>query len=89
VFVGDRSAEDGELHDVMIFIMQSGDYPMLFSASRAVFRGERLYPVSPNLYFFDGRSLTTHCAAPGSRSIFGRSRAARSAASPVGWGWAR
>ncbi|MGI5817445.1 MAG: LptF/LptG family permease [Armatimonadota bacterium] len=59
VFVGDRSAEDGELHDVMIFMMQSGDYPMLFSASRAVFRGERLYPVSPNLYFFDGRSLTT------------------------------
>jgi lipopolysaccharide export system permease protein len=59
IYVGDRSADEGELRDVMIFMTQRNDYPMLFSASRAVFRGERLYPVSPNLYFFDGRSVTT------------------------------
>ncbi|MFW5867261.1 MAG: LptF/LptG family permease [Armatimonadota bacterium] len=59
IYVGDRAAEQQELRDVMIFMTQSDDYPMLFSASRAVFRGERLYPVSPDLYVFDGRSVTT------------------------------
>jgi lipopolysaccharide export system permease protein len=59
IYVGDRAAEEQQLRDVMIFMTQRGDYPMLFSASRAVFRGERLYPVSPKLYFFDGKSVTT------------------------------
>lgn len=59
IYVGDRDAEQQELHDVMIFMTHSQDYPMLFSASRAVFRGERLYPVSPMLHFFDGESVTT------------------------------
>lgn len=59
IYVGERDTEESELLDVMIFMTQRNDYPMLFSAQRAVFRGERLYPVSPNLYFFDGQSLTT------------------------------
>ncbi|MFO8079822.1 MAG: LptF/LptG family permease [Armatimonadota bacterium] len=59
IYVGDRVAGEQELRDVLIFMMQRNDYPLLFAADRAVFRGERLYPLSPKLLFFDGESVTT------------------------------
>ncbi len=58
IYVGDRVAGEQELRDVLIFMMQRNDYPLLFAADRAVFRGERLYPLSPKLLFFDGESVT-------------------------------
>ncbi len=59
VYVGGRSPEQQQLRDVMIFLTQTRGYPMLFAADRAVFRGERLYPISPKLYVFDGEAVTT------------------------------
>lgn len=59
VYVGDRGATQDELLDVMIFQTQRNDYPVVFVAPRAVFRGERLYPISPITYVFDGSGMTT------------------------------
>jgi len=65
IYVGDRVTGRQELRDVLIFMTQSEDYPILFAAERAVFRGERLFPVGPRMYFFDGRSPTTLRSAGG------------------------
>ncbi|MEA3400612.1 MAG: LptF/LptG family permease [Armatimonadota bacterium] len=59
VFVGERSGGPGELRDVLVFQTQPGDWPLLVAARRAVFRGDRLYPLGARLYYFDGRGLTT------------------------------
>ncbi len=59
VFVGESSPNRGELRDVMVFQKQPDDVPMVFWARRAVFRGERLYPMDADLYYFDGTGLTT------------------------------
>ncbi|HCA46275.1 MAG TPA: hypothetical protein DEP45_02630 [Armatimonadetes bacterium] len=63
IYVNDRIAEREELRDVLIFMTQPADYPMLFLAERAVFRGDVLYPINPRFYFFDGQSLTTQRSA--------------------------
>ncbi len=60
VYVGDRSPEAQELRDVLLFYeLQPGQSPDIFVAPRAVFRGDRLYPIDPIYYNFDGEGLTT------------------------------
>lgn len=59
IYVGDRSAQDQELLDVIVFQTQRDDAPLVFRAPRAVFRGERLFPIGPTFYYFDGEGLTT------------------------------
>ena len=59
IYVGGRSPEVQELRDVLVFHTQPEDYPLVFVAPRAVFRGERLYPIGPTFYYFDGEGVTT------------------------------
>ncbi len=59
IYVGERSPVPGELRDVMVFQSQPADWPLVFTAPRAVFRGDRLYPVDARFYYFDGVGLTT------------------------------
>lgn len=63
LFVGEPSPERGELRDVMVFQTQAGEWPLVFTAPRAVFRGDRLSPVGARFYYFDGRGVTTLRAA--------------------------
>ncbi len=59
IYVGERSPKTQELRDVLVFQTQPEDYPLVFAAPRAVFRGDRLFPMGPTFYYFDGEGLTT------------------------------
>lgn len=59
LYVGARYPERGELGDLLIFQAQPTDFPILFAADRAVFHGDRLYPVDTRFFIVNEKGEIT------------------------------
>ncbi len=59
LYVGARSPERGELGDLLIFQAQPVGFPILFTADRAVFHGDKLYPMGTRFFMVNEKGEMT------------------------------
>ncbi len=85
LYVGETRPGSGELRDLLIFCAQPPDFPVLFTADRAVFHGERLSPADVRFFFVNEKGDTT-CGRGGSVDIDLRQVAHAATSAPGGTG---